>query len=801
MSKYIDINSAVTFVPSSYDSTSSTFTNTTDTEYGLNSSANTTNYASFSAQTTLRYGVYTFDVSSIPLGATINSVSCAARAKVNSTGSFTTRTLQLYNGDTAMGSSSTINSNTSTVYDLTVGTWTRTALSNIRLRITGQKGTNSQRRIDFYGASLTVNYSFEGLVYEITTSSEKEGSTLSPVYEEVMSGNSTTIRLDSDDIESIVVEDNGTDVTDLLEMHLNVTSGSVEQYPISYTTGGSLQSGAQYLAAPVGRSAENPSATTSNTYAPNGSTGYADYSFDFSSIPYNATIDSITVRVYGHRESSTVDSTHKAELQLYSNNTAKGSSQEFTSTSNSIITLNDVGTWTREELQSAKLRFTVAYYGGYVGGVTWIVNWSIESSSENPYYYTYTIDNVNEDHNVVVKENIIIPPEEDPDKEYFPITISSINATTDPKRGTVRVESGASETIYIYPTDPQLTLALDNSVDVSSQLVSHHGEYATSAITTAPGASYGFVFSSSTGYYVSNNKGVDKTAAVCIVTLNLPVRSLVTIEYINYAEATYDFGVFGNVDTPLSNNYYAAGNDGATITDSSYKLACNTSAYNTSTSKTLTYEIDKGEHSLYIKYSKDDATSDNNDTLQFKILSIEELDPNVYYSYELNNINDTHSLIFIFGDVDYYFVNSSIHNASTSGCKLYPAGQMVELPGAGYTLTVVPDNPTDTLTLTDNGVDVSESVERKEVEIVKEGITSITVNFIYTLTDIQTGHTLIALCERHITTNSLYIKINNTWVEASKVFRKVNNKWEEVSDYSSLFDEGNIYIHTDYPNS
>lgn len=793
MSKPIDITSAVTFVPSSY-STSSTFTTVINTGNGLNGSGNTSSYASFSAQTTSQYGIYTFDVSDIPLGATINSVACAARAKISSTNNFTTRTMQLYNSNTAMGAATTINSNTSSVYNLTTGTWTRDSLSNINLRIIGQRSGNQQRRIDFYGASLTVNYSISGTVYEITTSSEKQGSILTPAYVEVFEQGSTTIRLDTDDFDNIVVEDNGVDVTDSLEMHVNVLSGTVEQYPIRYASGGSIQSGAQYLGAAVGHSAESPSAVTSNTYSSNGSTGYADYFFNFSSIPDSAKIDSIIVRVYGHRESTSVDSTHKAEIQLYSDNTAKGTAQEFTSTGNSIMTLSDVGTWTREELLSAKVRFTVAYYGGCVGGITWIVNWSQESGSSNPYYYTYTLNNVSEDHNIVVKEGIIIPPEEDPDKTYYPITISSINATTDPKRGTVRVESGTSETIYIYPTDPQLTLAYDNGVDISSQLVSHPGEQATSAITTAPGASYGFVYSSSTGYYVSNNKGNDKTAAVCIVTLNLPVRCLVTFQYINYAEATYDFGVFGEVDTPLSNNYYAAGSGGATITDTVYKLACNTSAYNSSTVRTLTYEVESGEHTIYIKYSKDDATSSNNDTLQFRISSIEELDPNVYYTYNLNNISDTHSLIFIFGDVSYYFINSSLHNASTSGGKLYPAGQMVQLPGDNYTLTVVPDNPTDTLTLTDNGVDVTNDVERKEVEIVKEGVTSITVNFIYTITDIQTGHTLVALCEKQIITNDLYTKINNTWKTTNKAFKKNNDRWEEVSDYSELFIQGKIYV-------
>ena len=49
---------------------------------------------------------------------------------------------------------------------------------------------------------------------------------------------------------------------------------------------------------------------------------------------------------------------------------------------------------------------------------------------------------------------VFIPPEEDPQLTYYPITISSINATTDPSTGTTRVEAGSNETVIIYPTDP-----------------------------------------------------------------------------------------------------------------------------------------------------------------------------------------------------------------------------------------------------------------------------------------------------------------------------------------------------------
>jgi hypothetical protein len=65
---------------------------------------------------------------------------------------------------------------------------------------------------------------------------------------------------------------------------------------------------------------------------------------------------------------------------------------------------------------------------------------------------------------------VYIPPEEDPEYTYHSLTISSINATTDPANGTTRVIEGSNQTITIYPSDPQLTLALDNGIDITSQL-------------------------------------------------------------------------------------------------------------------------------------------------------------------------------------------------------------------------------------------------------------------------------------------------------------------------------------------
>lgn len=96
------------------------------------------------------------------------------------------------------------------------------------------------------------------------------------------------------------------------------------------------------------------------------------------------------VRCYGHRENATIDSTHVSKVALYSGNTEKSEEVNFPSTSNSLITIDNCGIWSRSELNSATLRHTVGYYGGLVLGITWEVTYSTGSGVDH-YTYTYTV--------------------------------------------------------------------------------------------------------------------------------------------------------------------------------------------------------------------------------------------------------------------------------------------------------------------------------------------------------------------------------------------------------------------------
>ncbi len=205
------------------------------------------------------------------------------------------------------------------------------------------------------------------------------------------------------------------------------------------------------------------------------------------------------------------------------------------------------------------------------------------------------------------EETVFEPPEEEPGVNYYSITTSSINASTDPGNGTTRIAEGGNQSILIVPTDPLLTLATDNGVDITSQLVRQAVSNTYNITTQVSGASYGFPLNSNTNYYTSNNKAQANSAAVARINFELDSACVITIQYINYAEATYDYGIFGNIDTALTTTSTA---------DTNAFYRCSTNNDNSNTAKTLTYNIPAGSHFIDIKYRKDNATDSNNDTLQ-----------------------------------------------------------------------------------------------------------------------------------------------------------------------------------------
>lgn len=397
------VTQTVTLVPSGYTGLTSMTTSSSQPISNGYTDAGSGTYAQLTLSTnTTGYVYYTFDTSDIPANATISSVTARGKARVSNTSRVTNTVMQLYSGTTAKGSNRTFATTTASTQTITAGTWTRNELNDLRIRIggTGSSSTSS-KYVRFYGADVTVTYTVAA--YDITINNSTS-ATVTASENTVAEGSSVTIY--SDTVSGLTIKDNGTDVTSQFVQPGTQTESAVPSE--DFTTGFS-ESGANFyqsssttstawLEYAIGHSAESPYSTsnTSNTYVkPEGATGWINYTFDFSMIPTSATINSVSVKVYGARENATVDTTHVARFQCYSGSTAKGTIQNFTSTSNGSVTVSDVGTWTASELRSAQLRFEIGYYGGRMLGITWTVSYTVNG-------YEYTITNISSDHTILV---------------------------------------------------------------------------------------------------------------------------------------------------------------------------------------------------------------------------------------------------------------------------------------------------------------------------------------------------------------------------------------------------------------
>lgn len=405
----------ITANPSGYDATNSSYASIQSgypITNGYTDSTSTTycqiNLTTGSRATTYFY--YTFDLSGIPANATIDSVSCKAKTYISTTSTsyVGTRQVQMCTGTTTKGTATNVTT-TATEATLSVGTWTREELQHAAVRLYAVRGTSStstSRYFRFYGATITVNYTYEDVHYTVTVNNSTSATV---VASDSNPSAGEDVIISANTISGLTIKDNNVDVT---SQFVQATGGTETQTAESLTTGfsttgigfytSSSSSGHNFNYA-IGHTAESPGSTSSGsgswTYVKPSSgsttgTGYADFEFDFSEIPAGATISSVQVRCYGAVEDSSQTTSH-ADITLYSGNTQKGTMQKFTSSTNSIITLSDVGTWTRDELQDAKLRFAVGYYGGHIFGITWTVTYAMSG-------YIYTIAAIATNHTIVV---------------------------------------------------------------------------------------------------------------------------------------------------------------------------------------------------------------------------------------------------------------------------------------------------------------------------------------------------------------------------------------------------------------
>lgn len=377
------------------------------------SSSDTSNYARYSISTSTTGYVYlTYDTSNIPSTATIQSVAAKARLRISNTSRVTNRVCQLYSGTTAKGSNTNYSSTTSggTVITLSTGTsWTRSDLTDLRMRIGGKgSSSTSSKYIYIYGTDITITYVTESRT--ITTTLSGSGTIDPSGAVTLYDGDEYELTITPTNIsDTVTVTNNNVDVTDQLEEHYS--GGTSTSYSTASETGvttGFARSGSAFyqssstssdswLRYAIGHTAESPYSTsnTSNTYCKDGTNdattqGWMNYPFDFSGLPDDAEVTAVEVKCYGATESTTETARH-ADVSLWCGNEQKGTTQQFTNTSNSTMTLSNPGEWTREDLQDAWVRFGVGYYGGRILGITWKVTYN-HGGALHHYTYSYEVN-------------------------------------------------------------------------------------------------------------------------------------------------------------------------------------------------------------------------------------------------------------------------------------------------------------------------------------------------------------------------------------------------------------------------
>ena len=389
------ITQSVTLIPSNYTGLTGMTINSSYPITRGYSNADSTEYTRFDVNTSTTGSVFfLFDTSSIPAGATITSVTARGKARVSNTSRVTSTVMQLYSGSTAKGSNTTFGVTTASTQNLSPGnSWTRSDLSDLRLKIGGTASSStSSRRIDFYGADVTVTYT----VTTYTVSATGDGTLDPSTSQEIPSGGSYTLHISGLNAKPTVT-DNNTDVTSQL-------TESTEETTTLIPNGNTVTT---FTATNITNAyADKDSDNYAQLALAGSSTGTVYLDFQDISIPSGATITSVTCQATLQFNNNGSTSGFTSSCQMYAGSTAKGSSYQWVS-SGSAVAKNTysltVGSWTASEINNARFYLTATNSARstsrqiYIYGISF--NITYESSGVT---YIYTISSVSANHTIVV---------------------------------------------------------------------------------------------------------------------------------------------------------------------------------------------------------------------------------------------------------------------------------------------------------------------------------------------------------------------------------------------------------------
>lgn len=388
----------IRLVPSTYYLSNSSYLRVANADNMYDNTDSTTagTFTHNRASTSNTYYAYLrgFNFDDVPSNATVSgfTIKIKASATGHTTSTSTSYYMSLSNGTTQIGSTYASGRLSTSIQTFTFSegslTWDtiKGYGSNFSIRIPLRRASsNTADVVSVYGAEIEVTYTVPN-PRTLTVSASGNGTVTPTGTSTVYDGDEVEIVISpTNKSDTVTATHNGTDVTSQLVAH---GAGSTSTFTATDVQLTDIQSGSSYAEYAIGYTAEDPHSGSSNMYASD--TGYADYSFDFSSIPSNAVIEDIEVRCYGHRESATIDSTHISRVTLYRGSTTISDSEEFQSQSFTTVTLVPTDMPTRAELDNVVVRHLVGYYGGLVTGISFVVTYSTGTGLDH-YTYTFTV--------------------------------------------------------------------------------------------------------------------------------------------------------------------------------------------------------------------------------------------------------------------------------------------------------------------------------------------------------------------------------------------------------------------------
>ena len=214
------------------------------------------------------------------------------------------------------------------------------------------------------------------------------------------------------------------------------------------------------------------------------------------------------------------------------------------------------------------------------------------------------------------------------------LNVASNDGGTVTPTGQVFAPPGSTRTLKIIPdyTHYLSDITLDGTSVKSATTYTDASSNAW-AVEAVDGASYGFALNTN-GYYESQNKGKNNSAAVCKIAITVTVETAMSLDIINSGESNYDYGLLGAVDQVLTTTSKA---DSGVAWSGKGKSSTNV--------VNVPFTIPAGTHYIYAKFIKDTSGVNGNDSLQFKV----NLPTERFWSYTIENVQSDHDIVVTFG--------------------------------------------------------------------------------------------------------------------------------------------------------